>query len=152
MSALRAAAALLLVGCGWCAGGAVQARLAAHENALRRTLALLRRIRREVAFSHADLGALCARLKQEGEWTVRAASLQTLAPPPELTQSEGECFTECMAGLGRAAAPKECERLDGFIARFEEYLEEARRQTQAKAPLTRRLGLAAGALAALFIL
>lgn len=151
MTALRLAGAALLVGCGWCAGDAAQSCLAAHEDALRRCVELLHRIRQEVAYRRADLSCLYEELRREG-FALSGESLQSLAPPPALTKDEASCFSECVSGLGRASARQECERLDYYLQRFEEYLRAAQGRTQSGAALTRRLGLAAGAVAALLFI
>lgn len=151
MNALRFAGALLFVGCGWCAGSAVQARLTAHENALRATAELLQRIRQEVAYRRADFDSLCRQLASEG-LVPPGSRLQELAPPPALSKEEHACFQECVSGLGRASAQQECERLDYYIQRFEVFLQVARQQTQSKAVLSRKLGLAAGIVLALLFL
>ena len=52
--------ALLLPLCGWLAGDAIQARTVQHLAALQKCLALLERIRQEVAFRRADLQQLYA--------------------------------------------------------------------------------------------
>ena len=54
--------ALLLPLCGWLAGDAIQARAVQHLAALQKCLALLERIRQEVAFRRADLQQLYAEL------------------------------------------------------------------------------------------
>ena len=58
--------ALLLPLCGWLAGDAIQARAVQHLAALQKCLALLERIRQEVAFRRADLQQLYAELCREG--------------------------------------------------------------------------------------
>lgn len=58
--------ALLLPLCGWLAGDAIQARTVQHLAALQKCLALLERIRQEVAFRRADLQQLYAELCREG--------------------------------------------------------------------------------------
>lgn len=152
MSLLRAAAALVLVCGGWCAGEAWQTRLAAHEAAVRDTLALLQRVRQEIAYRREDLYALAEQLRCEGLLPPQSASLQTLAPPLALTRQEAACFAECFAGLGRSAAQAECERLELYICRFEAFLAAAAQRSRAGAALSRRLGLAAGAVLALLVL
>lgn len=152
MSALRLVGAVLLVCSGWCAGAGFGARLAAHEAALRRTVGLLRRITQEIGCRRAELGSLYTRLCREGLLQGSAGgTLQTLTAPPQLTAQEAECFLECMSGLGRTGAEQECERLGYYTARFEAFLSEAERQTQARAVLGRKLCLAAGAVLALLL-
>ena len=53
--------ALLFPLCGWLAGDAIQARTVQHLAALQKCLALLERIRQEVAFRRADLQQLLRR-------------------------------------------------------------------------------------------
>lgn len=151
MSALRLAGALLFICCGWCAGDAVQGRYLKREAALRGTVELLRRVRQEVAYHRADLSALCRRLYAEKLLPADNCTLQNLPPPLQLTGQEAACFEECFSGLGRAGAQQECERLDYYIGRFEVFLAAAQRQTQSCAALSRRLGLAAGAVLALML-
>lgn len=152
MSAARILSAALLVFCGWCAGDAVQAKIAAHEKALRASAELLRRVKQETAYRQLDLAALAAALRREGVLPQGSGALQALEPPPELTKPEAECFKECVSGLGHAPAAQECERLEVYILRFEAFVRTAQEQTAQSAALTRRIGLAAGAAAALFIL
>lgn len=152
MSALRLAGAVLLVCSGWYAGVAVSSGLKAHEEALRGTLGLLRRIRQEISCRRAELGEIYVQLCREGLLPkVGAGAFNALAAPPQLTAQEAECFLECMGGLGRAGAEQECERLGYYAARFEEFLREAERQTQAKAALSRKLCTATGAVLALLL-
>lgn len=152
MMLLRAAGALLMVVCGWCAGDAVQSGTAAHEAAVRSAAQLLRRIRGEIAYNRGDLGSLYKRLCREGVLAGGGGSLQTIAPPGELTGAEAACFADCVAGLGRTQAQRECERLDYYIARFDVFLQAAHSQTQKSSALTHRLGLAAGAVLALIFI
>ena len=76
-------------------------------------------------------------------------TLQQLAAPRQLSEAERACFTECFCGLGRAEAAQECERLGYYTARFEDYLQQARRTAQRQAGLPHRLGLAGGMMLAL---
>ena len=69
--------------------------------------------------------------------------------PEQLSATERACFTECFCGIGRAEAAQECERLDYYTARFEDYLQQARRTAQRQAGLPHRLGLAGGMMLAL---
>ena len=152
-TALRLLGAALLLGCGWCVGDAVQARADAHAGALRQVLRLLERVRQEIAYRRADLNLLYRRLVREGLVPGGAdASLQTLAPPAALAAAEAACLAECLAGLGHAAAAQECERLEYYIARFKSFLQQAEARAAAQAALSRRLGLAAGAVLALLFL
>ena len=126
--------ALLLPLCGWLAGDAIQARTVQHLAALQKCLALLERIRQEVAFRRAD------RCLQE-------------APPPEgLTREEQQCFRTCMSGLGRAEARQECEQLDYYRARLQALQQTAEHDARRQAGLPRKLGLAAGMAMALLLI
>ena len=98
--------ALLLPLCGWLAGDAIQARTVQHLAALQKCLALLERIRQEVAFRRADLQQLYAELCREGILESGARCLQEAPPPEGLTREEQQCFRTCMSGLGRAEAQK----------------------------------------------
>ena len=93
--------ALLLPLCGWLAGDAIQARTVQHLAALQKCLALLERIRQEVAFRRADLQQLYAELCREGILESGARCLQEAPPPEGLTREEQQCFRTCMSGLGR---------------------------------------------------
>ena len=104
--------ALLLPLCGWLAGDAIQARTVQHLAALQKCLALLERIRQEVAFRRADLQQLYAELCREGILESGARCLQEAPPPEGLTREEQQCFRTCMSGLGRAEARQECEQLE----------------------------------------
>ena len=111
--------ALLLPLCGWLAGDAIQARAVQHLAALQKCLALLERIRQEVAFRRADLQQLYAELCREGILESGARCLQEAPPPEGLTREEQQCFRTCMSGLGRAEARQECEQLDYYRARLQ---------------------------------
>ena len=100
--------ALLLPLCGWLAGDAIQARTVQHLAALQKCLALLERIRQEVAFRRSDLQQLYAELCREGILESGARCLQEAPPPEGLTREEQQCFRTCMSGLGRAEAQQEC--------------------------------------------
>ncbi|MGN0662769.1 MAG: hypothetical protein ACI4LE_06435 [Faecalibacterium sp.] len=153
MNALRVAGALLLVGCGWFAGGAFQGRLDGHAEVVRQVTRLLERVRQEIAYRRTDPDRLYAQLGREGLLCPRPGGmLQTLAPPSELTAEESECFSECFSGLGRASAEQECERLDYYIERFCDFRQQAEGRAQEQAGLSRRLGLAAGAMLGLLFL
>ena len=91
--------ALLLPLCGWLAGDAIQARTVQHLAALQKCLALLERIRQEVAFRRADLQQLYAELCREGILESGARCLQEAPPPEGLTREEQQCFRTCMSGL-----------------------------------------------------
>ena len=78
--------------------------------------------------------------------------MQQLPAPERLSAAEHACFTECFRDLGRAEAAQECERLDYYTARFEDYLQQARRTAQRQAGLPHRLGLAGGMMLALLFL
>ena len=119
--------ALLLPLCGWLAGDAIQARTVQHLAALQKCLALLERIRQEVALQEA--------------------------PPPEgLTREEQQCFRTCMSGLGRAEARQECEQLDYYRARLQALQQTAEHAARRQAGLPRKLGLAAGMAMALLLI
>ena len=89
--------ALLLPLCGWLAGDAIQARTVQHLAALQKCLALLERIRQEVAFRRADLQQLYAELCREGILESGARCLQEAPPPEGLTREEQQCFRTCMS-------------------------------------------------------
>ena len=149
-SPLRGLGLLLLPLCGWLAGDAVQAKTALHLAALQRTIELLQRIRQEIQYRRADLQSLYRQLCREGLLAqTPGGALQQLPAPEDLLAAERVCFTECFRGLGRAAAAQECERLSYYTARFEDYLQQARRTAQRQAGLPHRLGLAGGMMLAL---
>ena len=149
-SPLRGLGLLLLPLCGWLAGDAVQAKIALHLAALQRTIELLQRIRQEIQYRRADLQSLYRQLCREGLLAqTPGGALQQLSAPEDLLAAERVCFTECFRGLGRAEAAQECERLDYYTARFEDYLQQARRAAQRQAGLPHRLGLAGGMMLAL---
>ena len=138
-SLLRGFSLLLLPLCGWLAGDAVQAKTTLHLAALQRTIELLQRIRQEIQYRRADLQSLYRQLCREGVLAqTHDGTLQQLPAPGQLSATERACFTECFGGLGRAETAQECERLDYYTARFEDYLQQARRaaQRQAGAPGT----------------
>ena len=148
---LRVFGALLLPLCGWLTGDAFQQRTRERLCALEWSIRLLQRIRQEIAFRRADLTQLDAQLQREGllETPAKPRALQALAPPKVLSEAEQACFAECMSGLGRTSAEQECERLDYYIARFQEFLQQAQQQAHARAGLPHRLGLAAGMVLAI---
>ena len=144
---------LLLPLCGWLAGDAVQAQTTLHLAALQGTITLLQRIRQEIQYRRADLQSLYRQLCREGVLAqTHDGTLQQLPAPEQLSATERACFTECFGGLGRAEAAQECERLDYYTARFEDYLQQARRAAQRQAGLPHRLGLAGGMMLALLFL
>lgn len=151
MNALHLAGLLLFPVCGWLLGDAVQARTRAHLAALQHTILLLQRVRQEITFRRADLQGLFRQLCREG--VLRAdpgtQTLQQLTAPAALTQAERACFAECFSGLGRTEAAQECQRLTYYIARFEEFLQQAQRMARQQAGLPQKLGLAAGLMLAL---
>ena len=61
-----------------------------------------------------------------------------------LSAEEQLCFADCMSGLGRTDAQQECQRLDYYIARFQQFRQQAGQEARAQAELPHRLGLAAG--------
>lgn len=141
---------LLLPLCGWLAGDAVQARTTLHLTALQHTIELLQRIRQEIQYRRADLQSLYRQLCREGLVPqIPDGTLQHLAAPRQLSAAECACFAECFSGIGRAEAAQECERLSYYTARFEDYLQQARRTAQRQAGLPHRLGLAGGMMLAL---
>lgn len=153
MSLLRGIGLLLLPLCGWLAGDAVQARTTLHLAALQYTIALLQRLRQEIQYRRADLQSLYRQLCREGLLPDAAGgTLQQLPAPEILSGEERACFAACFSGLGRAEAAQECERLDYYTARFEDYLQQARRTAQRQAGLPHRLGLAGGMMLALLFL
>ena len=142
-SLLHGLGLLLLPLCGWLAGDAVQARTTLHLTALQHTIELLQRIRQEIQYRRADLQSLYRQLCREGMLAqTHGGTLQQLPAPERLSAAERACFTECFDGLGRAEAAQECERLGYYTARFEDYLQQARRTAQQQAGLPHRLGLA----------
>lgn len=113
--------ALLLPLCGWLAGDAIQARAVQHLAALQKCLALLERIRQEVAFRRADLQQLYAELCREGILESGARCLQEAPPPEGLTREEQQCFRTCMSGpwpCGSAAGVRTAGLLPGPPAGF----------------------------------
>ena len=149
---LRVLGTLLLPLCGWLVGDAVQARTEQHLAALRSSIALLERIRQEIAFRRADLQQLYAGLCREGVLAKGASCLQKTPPPQGLTRTEQQCFRECLAGLGRTEAQQECERLDYYRARLQTLQAQAELAARRQAGLPHKLGLAAGMAAALMLI
>lgn len=146
---------LLLVACGWCAGEAHRRQVRAHSAALRRTQALLQRIRQEIAYRQVELNRLYRQLWAEelcGPPNAQDGAFQQMQPPGSFSAEEKACFAECMAGLGRTEAQQECERLDYYIQRFGDFLQAAEQKERESAALDRRVGLAAGAMLALLFL
>ena len=147
-----AAAALLLL-CGWLTGSAFQARTEQHILQLQRTVELLQRIRQEIAYRRLDLEQLQRCLVQEKLLESDAApKLQEIPAPERFDDAERLCFEQCFAGLGQSEAAQECERLDYYSARFEAFLHQAQQKAASGQGLPCRLGLAAGAVAALILL
>ena len=147
---LRGLGLLLLPLCGWLAGDAVQAKTALHLTALQRTIELLQRIRQEIQYRRADLQSLYLQLCREGLLAqTPGGTFQQLPVPERLSAAERACFAECFGSIGRAEAAQECERLSYYIARFEDYLQQARCTAQRQAGLPHRLGLAGGMMLAL---
>ena len=152
-SLLRGLGLLLLPLCGWLAGDAVQAKTTLHLTALQRTIELLQRIWQEIQYRRVDLQSLYRQLCREGLVPqIPGGTFQQLPAPERLSAAERTCFTECFSGLGRAEAAQECERLGYYTARFEDYLQQARREAQRQAGLPHRLGLAGGMMLALLFL
>lgn len=149
-SLLRGFGLILLPLCGWLAGDAVQARTTLHLTALQHTIELLQRIRQEIQYRRADLQSLYRQLCREGLVPqIPGGTLQQLPAPEQLSAAERACFVECFGNLGRTEAAQECERLGYYTARFEDYLQQARRTVQRQAGLPHRLGLAGGMMLAL---
>ena len=123
-----AAAALLLL-CGWLTGSAFQARTEQHILQLQRCL-----VQEKLLESDA------------------APKLQEIPAPERFDDAERLCFEQCFAGLGQSEAAQECERLDYYSARFEAFLHQAQQKAASGQGLPCRLGLAAGAVAALILL
>lgn len=147
-----AAAALLLL-CGWLTGSAFQVRTEQHILQLQRTVELLQRIRQEIAYRRLDLEQLQRCLMQEKMLESDAApKLQEIPAPESFDDAERLCFEQCFAGLGQSEAAQECERLDYYSARFEAFLHQAQQKAASGQGLPCRLGLAAGAVAALILL
>ena len=147
-----AAAALLLL-CGWLTGSAFQVRTEQHILQLQRTVELLQRIRQEIAYRRLDLEQLQRCLVQEKLLESDAApKLQEIPAPERFDDAERLCFEQCFAGLGQSEAAQECERLDYYSARFEAFLHQAQQKAASRQGLPCRLGLAAGAVAALILL
>ena len=152
-SLLRGFSLLLLPLCGWLAGDAVQAKTTLHLAALQRTIALLQRIRQEIAYRRLDLEQLQRCLVQEKLLESDAApKLQEIPAPERFDDAERLCFEQCFAGFGQSEAAQECERLDYYSARFEAFLHQAQQKAASGQGLPCRLGLAAGAVAALILL
>ena len=140
-----AAAALLLL-CGWLTGSAFQARTEQH-------ILQLQRIRQEIAYRRLDLEQLQRCLVQEKLLESDAAQkLQEIPAPERFDDAERLCFEQCFAGFGQSEAAQECERLDYYSARFEAFLHQAQQKAASGQGLPCRLGLAAGAVAALILL
>ena len=150
---LRGFGLILLPLCGWLVGDAVQARTTLHLTTLQHTIELLQRIRQEIQYRRADLQSLYRQLCREDLVPqIPGGTLQQLAAPWQLSAAERACFVECFGNLGRAEAAQECERLGYYTARFEDYLQQARRTVQRQAGLPHRLGLAGGMMLALLFL
>lgn len=152
MNALRLIGAIGLVLCGWCTGDAVCQKSLEHLTALEETLELLRELRQEIGFRRADLSELCAALVRAGRLDAPEKCLQTARPPQALARSEAECFRECVSGMGRAEAERECARLDLYIRKFAVFLQQCRADNAERRRLARRLGAAAGLSAAILLL
>lgn len=132
--------------CGWLAGDAVLQTTRAHLRALEQVERLLQRVRAEILFRQADLALLYEQLRREGLLTAEspAGTLQRLPAPEPLSAEERLCFADCMSGLGRTDAQQECQRLDYYITRFQQFRQQAGQAARAQAELPHRLGFAAG--------
>lgn len=146
------AGALCLILCGWCVGDGIWQRVQAHGAALQKTIDLLERLRMEIGIRRTDLNQLLPVLQREGLAGTAGASVQTLAPFPQLTRREKLLFRECCAGLGRTEAQQECRRLELYIAQFRTLLEEQRARMWTTQELAHKLGLALGLAAAILLL
>lgn len=151
MSPLRWMSMLCLVLCGWCAGDSVTARMQAHLDALRQTIALLELLRQEIGFRQRDLEALRKKLIAAGRIPADTDTFQTMMPSLALTQEEKLCFSECFSGLGHAEAGVECRRLELYLERFRRFQEESLARAKLQKELSHKLGLAAGAAAAILL-
>ena len=150
---LRVFGALLLPLCGWLTGDAFQQRTREQLCALEWSIRLLRRIRQEIAYRRLDLEQLQRCLVQEKLLESDAApKLQEIPAPERFDDAERLCFEQCFAGFGQSEAAQECERLDYYSARFEAFLHQAQQKAASGQGLPCRLGLAAGAVAALILL
>ena len=113
---------------------------------------LLQRIRQEIAYRRLDLEQLQRCLVQEKLLESDAApKLQEIPVPERFDDAERLCFEQCFAGFGQSEAAQECERLDYYSARFEAFLHQAQQKAASGQGLPCRLGLAAGAVAALIL-
>ena len=139
-SSLRGFGALCLVLCGWCVGDSICVRTSEHQRALQRTIELLDRIRREIEFRRADLVGQAA------------GSLQELEPFPQLSRREKAAFRNCMAGLGRAEAQQECQRLALYITQFEAFRDDLTPRLNVTMELAHKMGLSVGLAAAILLL
>ena len=114
---------------------------------------LLQRIRQEIAYRRLDLEQLQRCLVKEKLLESDAApKLQEIPAPERFDDAERLCFEQCFAGLGQSEAAQECERLDYYSARFEAFLHQSQQKAASGQGLPCRLGLAAGAVAALILL
>lgn len=124
-----------------------------EEAARRPQVQALQRIRQEIAYRRLDLEQLQRCLVQEKLLESDAApKLQEIPAPERFDDAERLCFEQCFAGLGQSEAAQECERLDYYSARFEAFLHQAQQKAASGQGLPCRLGLAAGAVAALILL
>ena len=151
MSPMRWLSSLCLVLCGWCAGDSIHLRTQAHLDALSRVLTLLEILHREISFRRCDLNQLQKKLIAENLLSEDTESFQTLMPFPQLTTKEKLCFSECFSGLGHAEAELECRRLETYIVRFQEFLQESQTKAKTQNELSHKLGLAAGLAAAILL-
>lgn len=155
----RWAAAALLTLSGFCAGNARRQHLTARRRTLEAIIALLTRLRQEIAYRRRDLDRLyqavaggCGPGDPLAQTIRSAGSFRQMAPPAVLRQEEADCFAACFAELGHADAKQECARLDYSLQRFGLFLEKAREEEQRSASLDCRLGIAAGAVLGMLIL
>lgn len=151
MSPLRWLSMLCLVLCGWCAGDSVTAQIQVHLDTLRQTITLLELLRQEIGFRQSDLETLRKKLIAAGKIPADTERFQTMMPFVELTQEEKLCFSECFSGLGHTEAEMECRRLELYLDRFRHFQEESLAKAKIQKELSHKLGLAAGAAAAILL-
>ena len=147
-----AAAALLLL-CGWLTGSAFQARTEQHILQLQRTVELLQRIRQEIAYRRLDLEQLQRCLVQEKLLESDAApKLQEIPAPEDLMMRNAFALSSALPALAKAKRHRNANDWIITLARFEAFLHQAQQKAASGQGLPCRLGLAAGAVAALILL
>lgn len=143
--------ALCFIVCGWCAGDSMNVRAQMHLDALRKTIALLEQLHREINFRRSDLNVLLQKMILEGQISPETQSFQTLQPFPQLTSEEKLCFSECFSGIGHREAKQECLRLELYLEMFQQTLQESQTKARKQAELSHKLGLAAGLAMAILL-